>query len=137
MNYYPSVLPHINLDKIKKMKHKSTRTTMLYSDEGIFRIKQNQLDKLHYKDADHTEKRKLKGIEFVCDNSKTITTGVQKLPYTFERREFNEIRIEQGSVKMYIHESKGKVSHIWFYIHNQQIHNIEDDIIKLMEYAKS
>jgi hypothetical protein len=140
MHYYPCILPYINTDKLKAKKnvkcHKS-ETTMLYSSEGMFQIRKGQLYQVHFQDDEHSEKRKINGVDYVCDNSNIVWSSCNKLPYDFERRDITELCFERGSVKFYVNECKGKIIHCFFSIKSQNILDIEQDIAELMACAKA
>jgi len=140
MHYYPCILTHINTEKLRAKKnvkcHKS-ETTLLYSSEGMFQLRKGQLYQVHFQDDENSEKRRINGIDYICDKSNIIWTPCNKLPYDFERRDITEICFERGSVKFYINECGGKLVNCFFSIKSQDILDIEEDIAELMACAQA
>ncbi len=140
MHYYPSILPHINIDKLRAKKnikcHKS-ETTMLYSSEGMFQIRKGQLYQVHFHDDENSEKCRINGVDYICDKSKIIWSPSNKLPYDFERRDITELCFERGSVKFYVNLWNGKIIHCFFSIKSLDILDIEQDIAELMACAQA
>lgn len=138
MKYYPTLLPYVNIEKLKSknIKSKVSSTTMLYSPEGIFQIRNGQLYQVHFKDALENTKCKIKGVEYIRDDSEIIWTPSSKLPYNFERRDITETCFERGSVKFYVlKNNEQKMTHCYFQIKDPNILDIEKDIGEMMSLA--
>ena len=136
MHYYPLILPYINKSKLEKFKKYTARTTLLYSDEGMFQIKGGKLYQVHFVDDENSFRKKLGSCEFICDDSKIEWTPSNKLPYEFDRRDTINHCYEKGTLKLYIEECEGRIEHIYFYVKDTQIYGIEEDIMEMLSCAK-
>lgn len=137
MYYYPKILPIINLSKLNEIKHRKSETTMLYSSEGLFQIRKGNLYQVHFLDSIQSEKRKINAVEYICDDSIISWSPSHKLPFEFNRSDIIEFCYEYGSVKFYVHQCEGKIIHAFFYIKDDNIYEIEEDIANLMARAQS
>lgn len=136
-HYYPKQLPFIKKENLNKYKIYSKPSTLLYSDEGLYQVKDAKLYQVHFNDDLDDEIIKIGNIEFVCDNSKIIWSSVNKLPYNFKRRDILVTCYELGSVKMYIEEENNICKHVYFFVKDKNIYGIENDISYLIQCAKS
>jgi hypothetical protein len=136
MHYYPLILPYINKSKLVKFKKYSAKSTLLYSDEGLFQVKGGKLYQVHFIDDENSFKKKLGTHEFMCDDSKIEWSLCNKLPYEFERRDIINHCYEKGSLKLYLEEFEGNIVNLYFYVKDIQIYGIEDDIIEMLTCAK-
>lgn len=135
MHYYPQILPHVNKSKLEKFKKYSSPTIMLYSNEGLFQVKSGKLYQVHFKDDHNSVEKKIGQNRFVCDNSEIIWTPSNKLPYDYERKDVLLNCYVKGSLKMYVEETKGKVSHVYFYVKDPSLYGIEEEINELLNLA--
>ena len=136
MYFYPTVLSNINKKKLKPLEKYSSRSTMLYSDEGLFQIKNEKIFQVHFIDDVRAKCMKIGDNNFVCDDSEINWTQSNKLPYSFKRKDIMVYCYEKGSVKMYIEEVKDQTNHVYFYVKAQNIYGVEDDIAEMMERGK-
>ena len=138
MHYYPTILPHVNKSKLERYKKYSSPTTMLYSNEGMFQVKSGKLYQVHFKDDENSVQKNIGKCKVICDNSYITWTPSNKLPYDFIRKDVTVNCYVNGSLKMYIEETDGKVSHLYFYVKDTNIYNIEEEIADMLELcAKS
>lgn len=133
MHYYPTILPHVNRSKIEKYKKYSSPTTMLYSNEGLFQVKSGKLYQVHFKDDENSSEKRINGVRFVCDNSEVKWTPSNKLPYHYVRKDITLSCYENGSLKLYIEEEKGKTTHMYFYVKNTNLYGIEEEISEMFK----
>ena len=136
MHYYPTILPHVNKSKLEMYKNYSSSTTMLYSNEGLFQVKSGKLYQVHFKDDERYIKKNIGKYKFVCDNSSITWKPSNKLPYEFIRKDIIVNCYVNGSIKMYIEECDGNVSHVYFYVKDSNIYNIEEEISNMVELMK-
>ena len=138
MHYYPTILPHVNKSKLERYKKYSSPTTMLYSNEGMFQVKSGKLYQVHFKDDENSVQKNIGKCKVVCDNSYITWTPSNKLPYDFIRKDITVNCYVNGSLKMYIEECGGNVTHLYFYVKDTNIYNIEEEIGNMLELcAKS
>ena len=133
MHYYPVILPNINKNKLTRFKKYSAETTMLYSDEGLFQVKTGKLYQVHFIDDNNSYKKKIGPVQFICDNSQIKWSPSNKLPYNFVRKDIMVNCYEKNSIKLYIEETNGKPTHIYFYIKDTSLHEIENEIEEILK----
>ena len=109
---------------------------MLYSNEGMFQVKSGKLYQVHFKDDENSVQKKIGNHKFICDNSLITWTPSNKLPYKFIRKDLMLSCYVNGSLKMYIEETEGKVTHLYFYVKDTNIYNIEEEISDMIELMK-
>jgi len=132
MYYYPKILPELDLDKVKKICGNYQSITRLYSDEGIFQIKNAKIKRLHFED-DETESKSLSiaGHKFICDKSKINFIPTNKIPYSFEKRE--TLLYNKDRIGIEIDPSNNKVIHLFFVVESPNIFGIEEEIANYMK----
>jgi hypothetical protein len=88
MKYYISDLKITNIDKMYTLKtciKKEEHYTLIFSLEGIFKIKKNNknsnnvIQKINYKDKEPTH-LKINAYDFLKDNSECFYTDVSQIP---------------------------------------------------------
>lgn len=132
MYYYPETLPELALDKVEKLCGKSQPITRLYSDEGIFQIKNARIKRLHFDDDEtHGKKILIGSHKFICDKSKINFIPTNKIPYSFEKRE--TILYNKGRMGIEINPSNNKVIHLFFEVESPDIFGIEEEIADYMK----
>ena len=136
MYFYPTVLPNLNRKKLKSLEKYSSQSTLLYSDEGLFQVKNGKLYQVHFIDDENAKRKNIGTNNFICDNSEIKWTSSNKLPFSFKRKDIMVYCYEKGSVKLYIEEDNEKPSNVYFYVKDESIYGIEDDIAQMMECAK-
>ena len=131
--YYPSEIPkHVDKTKLDGISNKTYRTTMLYSNEGMFQIQKGKLYSVHFNDDIDSKKITIDNKEYMSDKTEIIWKLCDKLPYEFLRRDINVFCYEKGSIKMYLEESDNSIIHMYFFVKDSNIHGIHDDIQELM-----
>lgn len=136
MYYYPVTIPKVNIMKLKhnpQVKHKTYKTTMLYSNEGIFQIRDNHLFRTYFDDDDTGgEMKKINGVELVWDKTKVHWIPTNKIPYNYEKREISISVFEKPAVKMYVEEYKGRFNHIYFYVKTPGVYGVDEEIAEFL-----
>ena len=131
MYYYPETLPELALDKVKNLCGKSQSLTRLYSDEGIFQIKNAKIKRLHFDDdVTHGKKISIGSHKFICDKSKVKFIPTNKIPYSFEKRE--TLLYSKGRMGIEIDPSNNRTIHLFFDVESPNIYGIEEEITEYM-----
>jgi hypothetical protein len=137
MYIYPCNLPKVNKKKLSHFKSHTYTSSMLYSTEGLFMIKKNKLCQLHFKDDTQAIKKRIMDTDFIYDDSEIQYSNSHKIPYEFIRRDIIVTCYDMGSIKCYMEETDGILSHLYFRISDKNIFGIEEDINEFIQCAKS
>lgn len=128
--YYPFTLPVLDLNKIYNFCDKKEKITRLYSDEGVYEIKNSKLFKIHcIDDESHGKQVNIGSSKFIIDSSKIKLIPSHKIPYNFEKREFTLYK--KGRMTIEINNSK--ITHLYFMVESPDIYGVEEEIINLMK----
>ena len=139
MYYYPTALSKLNTDKLSQyIKPTTFNIIMLYSDEGVFKLKNETVYRQHFGMENTNYKHfKIADTEFICDNSEVLDVKTHKLPFDFEQYDISVFCFEKGSVKFFVQKNNDIVIHSYFHVKHHDTYGIEDDIDKIIKYAQS
>jgi len=132
MYYYPEILPDIDVEKVKRVCENRHDITRLYSDEGIFQIKNAKIKRLHFEDDENYGKKITIGSnKFICDKTKVDFIPTNKIPYSFEKREFT--LYNKGRMGVEYDSKQMKITHLYFNVESPDIFGIEEEIAEYMK----
>lgn len=132
MYYYPEILPDIDVEKVKRLCENRHDITRLYSDEGIFQIKNAKIKRLHFEDDEtHGKKITIGSNKFICDKTEVNFVPTNKIPYSYEKREF--ILYNKGRMGVEYDPKKRVITHLYFNVESPDIYGIEEEIAGYMK----
>lgn len=131
--YYPLSFPNaIDKNSLGLFKQHTYLSTMLYSNEGIFKIKKNKLYTIHFIDDNCPINTTIDDITYYIDKSIIQYTLCNKLPYDFIKKDMVVTCYDGGSVKLYIEEKDNEIHQIYFDVKDENIYEIQEEISNLM-----
>ena len=134
---FETIPEKINLDKLFKFKNKSFNQIEIYSNEGIFKIKNNNICKIIYKDdLNDNDPLLIKKYKFMIDNSVLDYKQFNKIPFEFidiEKVIEEYLLYEKCRVKLVIEFVGNNISDIYFFNSLDIIDDsIKNDIISFL-----
>lgn len=131
--YYPKEFPRqVDKSKLDSMKFHKYNAVMLYSNEGMFQVRNGKIYSVHFQDDTNSKTIILDGLNYVVDKTEIKWTPSEKLPYDFIRKDTSVTCYECGSIKFYIEERNDKVIHMYFFIKDEKIYGVHNDIQDIM-----
>lgn len=131
--YYPKEFPRtIDKNKLNTMKYHKYNSIMLYSNEGMFQVRKGKIYSIHFDDDTNSKTIRLENVDYVVDKTEIKWTPSEKLPYEFIRKDTDVTCYECGSVKFYIEESNNKIIHMYFFVKDEKIYGVHNDIQDIM-----
>ena len=130
----------INVDSLEKYKLKQSSETCIYSEEGIFRIKKNNLYKESVQDKTSSHFT-IDNIDFTLDKSIVLKQRYPyKLPFNFLTKKFQQTTYglnPKSKIKLIIEQSSAKIYNMYF-LTDEDIKNfsISEDIVTFLSLLK-
>ncbi len=135
--FFDMIPQKINLDKLYKFKKSSINQNEIYSNEGIFIIKNNIINKIIIKDDLKSKiPIEINNNKFTIDNSKIVYKQFNKIPFEFfklEKKIEEYLLYDKCRVKLIIEFVGDNITDIYFISSLDIIDDfIKNDIISLL-----
>lgn len=135
MYLHPATIPQINQKKIDKTKHKSETIIKLFSNEGIYQIKNNKLYKIYYIDDENSNSSiTINSQQFIVDNSELKYIHSNKIPFNYKKQRLLVTTYETSNCKMIIEtDDSKKIVNMYFSIKDPSVYEFKNEIKNFLE----
>jgi hypothetical protein len=135
MYLHPTTIPQINKKKLDKFKNKNETIVKLYSNEGIYQIKNNKLYKIYYIDDEKSNSNiTLNSQHFIVDNSEIKYIYSNKIPFNFKKKTLLITTYETSNCKIIIEEDNNRnILNVYFYVKDPSIYEFKNEIKNFLE----
>ena len=135
--FFDTIPQKINLDRLYKFKKSTINQNEIYSNEGIFIIKNNIINKIIIKDDPQSNiPIEINNNKFILDNSKIEYKQFYKIPFEFyklEKKIEEYLLYDKCRVKLVIEFVGDNITDIYFTSSLDIIDDfIKNDIISLL-----
>jgi len=127
----------INIDNLNNYYIYNNNFKIIYSDDGIFKINNNTINKLNITDKS-IETITINGTNLFIDKSNiSVISNITSIPYRHKCIEVNEIKYKEttkSTLSLVIHYNKNKIIDVFFEYNDNILDN--NTINNLNKYLK-
>jgi hypothetical protein len=130
MKVYFEKLPEEKNIKKLSLKNTTSNYYLLYSNEGIYTIKNDIITKNEYIDKPSKE-LVIDSVKFIIDNSYCKKNKCFKIPFYFNKVKISEMIYElpyDSSLKLIIQKKNNQINDIYCYTNKDNLHDFDKDL---------